>query len=260
MNNNYGFIYITTNIINNKKYIGQSIYGKKDWETYLGSGKLIRRAIKKYGSNNFTREIIHEAKTKEELDSLEKYYINLYNATESEDFYNIHEGGSGGNTIKGFSKEELYRFRERMSEVTKGTRNGMYGRKHSMVTKDKIRLKRLNNSSSYTTKQFREKMSKITRGSNNGMYNRNHSEESRKLMSVSQSGKWSGEKNPMFGKTGEKAINGKKVYMLDDKEKVVKEFNTMKLAQEFLNIKGHTALCRACKNGTKYRGYYWRKD
>lgn len=45
-NNFYGFIYITTNLINGKKYIGQ----KKGYnDTYLGSGKILKLAIKKYG-------------------------------------------------------------------------------------------------------------------------------------------------------------------------------------------------------------------
>jgi hypothetical protein len=58
MEQNYiGYIYITTNLINNKKYIGQ--HKSKSFDlNYLGSGKLIVEAIKKYGKDNFKTEVI----------------------------------------------------------------------------------------------------------------------------------------------------------------------------------------------------------
>ena len=49
------FIYITTNLITNEKYIGKH-YGTED-DSYLGSGKILQRAILKYGKENFKREI-----------------------------------------------------------------------------------------------------------------------------------------------------------------------------------------------------------
>ena len=94
-NDYYGFIYITTNNVNGKKYIGQKKY-YGNHEVYIGSGVALKNAINKYGKENFTREIIENCKSKEDLDSREKYWIKYYNATESEDFYNITSGGDGG--------------------------------------------------------------------------------------------------------------------------------------------------------------------
>ena len=63
----YGFIYITTNHINGKKYIGQKKYDKSGkWKKYLGSGLALKNAITKYGVENFSKEII------EELNSVQK--------------------------------------------------------------------------------------------------------------------------------------------------------------------------------------------
>jgi len=66
----YGFIYITTNLVNGKKYIGQKKFIRQ-WEYYLGSGRHLKNAINKYGKENFIREIIAIAYSKEEADKLE---------------------------------------------------------------------------------------------------------------------------------------------------------------------------------------------
>lgn len=117
----YGFIYITTNNVNGKKYIGQKSYNQKNWKTYLGSGIVLNRAIKRHGKENFSREIIEECKTKEDLDQREKYWISYYDAVNSEDFYNIALGGDGGNTIAGYSEEQLEEYKKWKSELHKQT-------------------------------------------------------------------------------------------------------------------------------------------
>lgn len=91
----YGFIYITTNMVNNKKYIGQrKFYGK--WQEYLGSGTLIRRAIEKYGRNAFSRKCISVAETADELNEQEIYWIDNYAANYSDEYYNVSGGGWAG--------------------------------------------------------------------------------------------------------------------------------------------------------------------
>ena len=101
----YYFIYETTNNINGKKYIGQHTTSNMD-DGYMGSGKLLQRAIDKYGVDNFSRKILAYASTKEELNELEKYYINKFNAIKSDRYYNIAEGGEGGNSTAGFTEEQ----------------------------------------------------------------------------------------------------------------------------------------------------------
>lgn len=86
-------VYITTNLINGRKYIGKDVTNRK---YYLGSGKALKLAINKYGKHNFKKEILGTVNTKQELEELEIYYINYYNACNSELFYNIAKGGLGG--------------------------------------------------------------------------------------------------------------------------------------------------------------------
>jgi hypothetical protein len=57
-------IYKITNKVNSKIYIGQD---KHDNPNYLGSGKILHLAFKKYGSENFIKEIIEECESKEHL-------------------------------------------------------------------------------------------------------------------------------------------------------------------------------------------------
>lgn len=86
-------IYKTTNLINNKTYIGQH-NGKIS--NYLGSGKLLKQAIKKYGKENFDKYILLEGEYNQEfIDYLEKHYIRLFNSTHKELGYNIQIGGRG---------------------------------------------------------------------------------------------------------------------------------------------------------------------
>ena len=118
--NMYGFVYMTTNHINGKKYIGQKKYDKANkWQTYLGSGIHLKRAINKYGSKNFSKIILEDCKTKEDLDKRERYWIEYYNAVKSDEFYNIASGGDGGDTRVGYSEEQFRKSEEFRKERAK---------------------------------------------------------------------------------------------------------------------------------------------
>lgn len=169
------YIYETTNLINGKKYIGQH-FGELD-DKYLGSGTLLKRAIAKYGENNFSKRVLYVASSKEELNKKEKEFIIQANATQDRNYYNIHEGGSGGNTIAGYTEEELLQYKKRISERVKGGNNPRYGVHLSEKTKQLIRENR--DTSYMQTAEYRQKMSEVKSGEKNGMYGRHHTEESR---------------------------------------------------------------------------------
>jgi len=71
--NTKGVIYKTINQINDKIYIGQD---SKNNPKYLGSGDLLKRAINKYGKDNFIKEVVCYCETQDELDTKEIYYIS----------------------------------------------------------------------------------------------------------------------------------------------------------------------------------------
>lgn len=109
-------IYRTTNKINGKEYIG--FHSTTDIEDgYLGSGKLLKKAIEKYGVENFAREIIAEFDNREEAENLERVLVNR-EYVERDDTYNL---SIGGNVC-----------------ILFGENNGFFGKTHSDVSRQKI--------------------------------------------------------------------------------------------------------------------------
>lgn len=103
----YFLIYKITNLTNNKIYIGKHITENKN-DDYFGSGKLIKKAIKKYGIENFKKEILLECSSKEEMDQKEKEFVDDV-FVKSKNTYNLKIGGDGGfDFINTKCRDKLY--------------------------------------------------------------------------------------------------------------------------------------------------------
>jgi len=183
--NPYGFIYITTNMMNGKKYIGQRKLND-NWKGYLGSGKILKRAVKKYGRENFSREIIAVAYSKEKLSELEIAFIKYHNASNSRDYYNITNGGEG------FPFKHSLKSRQKMS-------NSQKGRIVSDETKIKLGIahkgEKNHNYGKHLSIETRQKLSLAKTGENHWIYGKHHSEETKNKMSEANKG----EKNWHYG-------------------------------------------------------------
>ena len=94
-----GYIYITTNKLDNMQYIGKHLATVFEPEKYLGSNKYLQAAIKKQGRHNFDCKLLQECFTEDELNCAEKAWIKRYDAVNSPLFYNIAEGGEGGRVM-----------------------------------------------------------------------------------------------------------------------------------------------------------------
>jgi hypothetical protein len=133
-------VYLTTNLINNKKYIGVD---SKDDPNYFGSGIIIRNSIKKHGKENFSKIILEENSDIKYLFKREKYWIEKYKAVESTDFYNISEGGKGGNMLVDEisiqkHKEGSLKSSKTIIKQRKGkTYEEIYGIEKSIIEKEK---------------------------------------------------------------------------------------------------------------------------
>lgn len=88
----YYTVYKIINNINQKEYIGYHQTNNLD-DGYMGSGKLIKAAIQKYGIDSFTKEYIAICDTREEAEALEAILVDA-EYTLREDTYNISLGGN----------------------------------------------------------------------------------------------------------------------------------------------------------------------
>ena len=111
-------VYMYTNIVNGKKYIGITKRGSIKYRTrgkfkgYKGCSHLYA-AIHKYGWESFKKEVIAYNCTKEEAESMEKEFIAFYDSTNPQKGYNIQKGGISAG---GLSEEG----RKRLSEINSG--------------------------------------------------------------------------------------------------------------------------------------------
>lgn len=90
----YYLIYKITNNINGKIYIGKHKTNDKN-DGYMGSGLYLNHAQEKYGLDNFTKEILFECSSEEEMNDKERELVNE-DFVKRSDTYNLAIGGCGG--------------------------------------------------------------------------------------------------------------------------------------------------------------------
>lgn len=113
----YFIIYKTMNLLNGKYYIGKHQTKKLD-DGYLGSGKYLLRAIKKYGEQNFVKEILHIFEHEWQMNLAERILV----VPDQEVNYNLCSGGKGG-----------------FGYINKNLPNGMLGKRQTEYQKQKVK-------------------------------------------------------------------------------------------------------------------------
>ena len=127
----YYTVYKTINKINGKFYIGVHATNKPE-DTYLGSGSLIKKAIKKYGKDNFIKEIIKVCSTSEEMYAIEAELV-CQEQVDNRLCYNVKLGGEGG-------FDWINRNRDKLDFSNKNTDTSAASKKHLENTKVKKQL------------------------------------------------------------------------------------------------------------------------
>ena len=191
------YVYAIVNRINLKLY-----FGSHSWEgtgvdkNYYGSGTAIKRAVRKYGKDNFIVYPIKFYDTVEECRQAEEELLTKYNIASNPYCYNIK------NAAIGWTSEDMT-----------GEKNPMYGRtgeKHPTYGKHCTEEHRKNLSQALKgrtlsdetrkklsqackgrthTEEHRKKISQALKGENNPFYGKTHTEETRNKMSQAHGGK-----------------------------------------------------------------------
>lgn len=217
--NKTNIIYCYTNKINGKKYIGQ-VNGRtktlrKRHKRHLLDNLIIDQALRKYGEENFTLEILHFGESLEELNYFEDFYILYYNSLISNgNGYNVARGGSNGNPFEGKTEEEMNEFKKKQSQAHKGEKNYWYGKQKPHNEETKIKIGQANKG-------------------------KKRSDESRKNLSDAKKGRKLSEETKNKISEKKKGINAyqcKKVAQYDEKGNLIKIWNYIKQVEEELNI------------------------
>ena len=203
-----GYVYKITNTVNNKCYIGISIHEpEKDRVKQHLSGsargnRLIARAVKKYGRDAFTYEILEANVFDEFLPDLEVAYIANYN-TVAPNGYNLDSGGGGAGSPSAESRRKMSEAhkgkkhsaetRRKISEAHKGKKPNNFGKKHSAETRRKISEA---NKGKTLSEEHRRKISEAKKGKPSWNKGKTLSVETRRKLSEANKGK----KPPNFGK------------------------------------------------------------
>lgn len=188
------YIYRITNLINGKTYIGQHQYKDLN-DNYMGSGKNLWRAYRKYGFENFKKEIlVFNISKKEYIDLLEKTFIAAEREKVGvENCYNLADGGEGNLGLQ-HSEETKKKISEarkgkKLSEETKKRISEAKRGKHhpnSEETKKKISEAMKGHKVSEETKK---KISEALKGKPSPNKGKHHTEETKRKMSEAMKGK-----------------------------------------------------------------------
>lgn len=263
-----GFVYLWTNNLNGKKYLGSHKGTEEDG--YIGSGKIFKRAIKRYGFKNFTREILEYV-----LDDViflrerENYYLKFLDCCRNPEYYNLTNNSCSFDYINIYSyNEERNKQRSRHmkewyinNEHPKGNKN----KKHSEEIKTKI--------SETTKKTFIDngltKMVFMFSIDGNFIKQFNSISEAAREVKTTPSnikyccdGKFNNMSGYMWSYTEELQVEITDIYKTNGRKRVHTPdgiFESLKEATKFYKYKSTNSIARKCRNKS-IKEYYYIKE
>lgn len=277
MENNY-CVYKHTSP-SNKVYIGITCQEpEKRWKGGYGylNNKHFTNAIKKYGWDNFTHEVLFTGLTKDEACQKEIELIAFYKSNQFDFGYNR---SSGGESNKGWHHTE--EARKKIGIASLGNKYGLgkesrlKGTKLSEEHRKKLSESHKGKISGMKGKKMSEescrKIGDSKKGQTPWIKGKHHSDETKRKMSDNRKGKMVGENHPFFGKhhsdetrhkisnslTGNVSPKRKLIYQYDLSLNLIKVYDSLAQAAETTKL-GKKYIINCCKGRREsYKGFIW---
>lgn len=206
-------IYCITNLVNGKKYIGQSVNIKSRWlqeKNLNGVNRHLKSAFQKYGLENFSFQVLEEC-SREDLNRKEQEYIKKFNTTDREAGYNQTTGGDHYKVVNRVPMSE--ETKRKISEKKKGM-------KFSEEHKNSLKIAR--NKRPPMSDETRKKISQANKG-------RRISEEQKRKISQANKGKKRSEEQKLSDSLRRKGKTYEEIYGPEMARKI-KESKSGKMA------------------------------
>lgn len=239
-------IYKTTNLINNKIYIGQDVNNNPN---YYGSGKILKQAIKKNGKENFEKVILEKCASKEELNEREIYWIKKLDATNPEIGYNL---AFGGNTCSIYDLPIELQIKWKINNKIAMKKRGQRILSGNLTEKELENYKKLGKNKKERIKKLgfseKEKLGyyKLSQRRKAKNFTKEEVNGYKKLSERRLSGNFTDKeilkyKNDSIKKSGNGNPSWKGyVYIYNKNNELIHKFNTIKDAYKFLHIHQYT--------------------
>lgn len=257
-NGYYHLVYKVTNAVNGKIYIGKHST-KNPYDKYMGSGKRLWCAIKKYGIDNFTKEILYCFNNEKEA-YLKEEELVTQEFIDRNDTYNMVIGGHGFSSlaVKGennymYGKHLNQETKDKISKANSGKNSWWYGKHHTQESKDKMSKA---SKGRIFTEEHKENISKSHIGKPGPWLGKHRSAETKEKLSKANKGKpgpWLGkQRNPETVEKWSKAV-----LKIDEFGNIVTEYKCMKDCRKQEHI-GHWTLTNLIEKGIPRNGFYFK--
>lgn len=222
-------VYRVINDLSGKVYVGVTSVGiETRWKHHVWSSKsnnlALGAAIRKYGENNFTVDVLEECESREHMLKQEKFWIKkLKSHVKHGQGYNMTMGGDGV-----FDYKHTEKAKRSMSEKRKGAQNHNFGKRWGREAHPP---------------EFLEMMSKRHSGAGNPMFGRKHSEETRRKIAAANK---------------RRTYTGTAVLQFDLEGNFMKRFESAQAAARSVEGSGNKILM-VCKGERKtHKKHMWR--
>ena len=262
----YGFscIYLWKNLINDKVYVGQTqnFYQRmKQYQRGNDVGRVVGKALAKYGFDNFEVFILEQDVPIANLDAREQYWLDFYKCYDSCIGYNVCQEAS---TTRGYrhsedskrkmSEKTKKRFRDH-PEYAKAIGDRQRGKKASQTTKDKMSQSRLGNQNAKgshwkMTEESKKKISQALKGKQNCLGHK-HTQETKDKIAESNRNRTVSEETRRKISEANKGKTVKKVRCIDTN--II--YNSMIEASEKTGVK-QNGISHCCRGKQKTAGGY----